>query len=102
VSRWAAGFLGDFFHGMSIKMVKTSDRAYHADERCTGCGTCERVCPRANVKLADGKPKWHGNCGMCQACFQWCPQSAIQMADTTHDQPRNHRAGVSLDDMFVR
>lgn len=102
VSRWAAGFLGDLFHGMSDKMTKTADRGYSVDGRCVGCGTCARVCPRANIKLVDGRPKWQGDCQLCQACLQWCPQQAIQMGEATKTMPRTHRSGITLDDMLTR
>lgn len=101
-SRWGARVLGSLFHNMSAGMMSKADKAYRVGDNCASCGTCERVCPRANIKLIDGRPHWNGNCQMCQTCFQWCPQGAIQFGTGTNGQPRNHRSGVTLSDMLVR
>lgn len=47
-------------------------------ERCNGCGSCVKVCPMGNVRLADGRPEWLGNCMKCTACYHNCPQGAIR------------------------
>jgi ferredoxin len=46
-------------------------------EKCTGCGTCSKVCP-ANV-IRNGKPpSFHlANCIGCMCCGESCPQGAI-------------------------
>lgn len=46
-------------------------------EGCTGCGICEKVCPRGNIHVTNGKPCFSGNCELCLACFHACPQTAI-------------------------
>ena len=57
---------------VSFGQVPTMDRGFFVDERCNGCGTCERVCPAGNVRLVGGKPRWSGRCEQCLACLQWC------------------------------
>ncbi len=54
------------------------DRPFLAEESCTGCGFCERVCPLNNIKLKDGKPVWGGDCTQCMACICGCPAEAIE------------------------
>lgn len=54
------------------------DRAFRAEESCTGCGFCERICPLQNIKLKDGKPVWGGECTQCMACICGCSAEAIE------------------------
>jgi ferredoxin len=75
---------------------------FRSDERCIGCGTCARVCPRANIQLESGKPVWRSDCEMCHACIQWCPNEAIQFGDLTVDRPRYRNPEVALQDMVLR
>lgn len=61
---------------------KSSSRStipYYADSSCTGCGTCEKVCPSQKIRLADGKPVWQkdAQCYFCYACFNYCPTQSI-------------------------
>jgi len=55
---------------------------YH-DEKCNGCGICEKVCLSRKLKMVDGKPLWQKKvlCYMCFACLNFCPQEAVQIAD---------------------
>lgn len=55
---------------------RSFDREFTVDN-CIGCGICENICPRQNIKLTDGIPSFQGNCELCLACFHACPQSAI-------------------------
>lgn len=55
-----------------------NDRAFRAEDSCTGCGLCVRICPLNNVELVDGKPVWKGNCTQCMACICGCPAEAIE------------------------
>ena len=52
---------------------------YYADSSCTGCGTCEEVCPSKKIRLVDGKPVWQKEvqCYFCYACFNFCPTQSI-------------------------
>ena len=47
-------------------------------ERCTGCGTCVKVCPAQNIVLKNGRPDFQHRCEMCFACDEWCPAGAIR------------------------
>lgn len=59
------------------ELIHLLDGSFKANERCTGCGTCARVCPVSNIRIEDGRPKWLGHCENCLACFNWCPVKAI-------------------------
>lgn len=50
--------------------------------RCTGCGTCYKVCPSGVFVIKRGKsyPVNEDKCVMCRACITHCPTSAITIA----------------------
>lgn len=54
------------------------DKGFFTDERCTGCGTCARVCPLQNITLQKKHPVWNHHCHGCMACVAYCPAKAIQ------------------------
>ncbi len=47
---------------------------------CVGCGKCEKVCPRKNITMKDGKPKFGGHCVGCMACAFLCPKDAVRIS----------------------
>lgn len=47
------------------------------EARCTGCGSCVRPCPMANISLVARKAKFEGNCTLCYRCVNICKQRAI-------------------------
>ncbi len=52
---------------------------YKVDQdKCTGCGICEKVCPAGHITLVDGKPKFGHQCTMCMGCAMACPNDAIK------------------------
>ncbi|MDA3936984.1 MAG: EFR1 family ferrodoxin [Actinomycetota bacterium] len=55
-------------------------KMFFADENCTSCGTCEKICPQGAVRLrgAAGRPYWTFHCQNCMRCMSNCPTEAIQ------------------------
>lgn len=46
--------------------------------KCTGCRTCEQVCPTLSIKIVDKKAKVDiETCSGCGGCEQRCPEHAI-------------------------
>jgi len=78
------------------------DRGFHADESCTGCGICSRVCPVRDIEMVGDRPVWQHRCEQCFACLQWCPQEALQFGRNTSGRKRYHHPGVKLADMLMR
>lgn len=76
------------------------DRRFYADENCTGCGTCSKVCPAGNIAMVGDKPVWQHRCEQCFACLHWCPQAAIQFGATTSGKKRYHHPDIKLADML--
>ena len=64
------------------------DKPFFAEDTCTSCGLCERVCPVKNIVLKDGKPAWQGSCTQCLACIHRCPAAAIQYGKGTKKRGR--------------
>jgi ferredoxin/flavodoxin len=56
---------------------------FYYDDKCTGCGICERVCLSKKIKMVDQKPTWQKDilCYMCFACLNFCPKVAVQIHD---------------------
>ncbi|UYP44516.1 hypothetical protein NEF87_000801 [Candidatus Lokiarchaeum ossiferum] len=73
-----------------------NDRKFRVDEeKCIGCGICQRVCPMENIELIDKKPKWNHNCECCTACIHWCPRQAVVNVGT-EGKPRYHHPEISV------
>lgn len=53
------------------------------DEKCNGCGWCEKHCPAENIKLslkegaAFATPEFSNVCDMCLGCVYGCPQNEL-------------------------
>lgn len=96
-SSWLANRLGTFFHAYGVDFFKTASQDFKVSEKCTGCGTCVRVCPRANITLSYGNPHFYDNCEFCHACIQWCPEFAITHPnfDTALKQYTNPKVRVN-------
>ena len=57
--------------GMLFIRFVVHSRGFHTDEGCTSCGTCVRLCPMDNVRLADGSPAWGDNCIQLHGMPAW-------------------------------
>jgi ferredoxin len=68
-------FIGFVFrHVARMFLVKL----YIADDTCTSCGFCARVCPSAAIAMRGGLPAWSVRCSACNRCINACPSSSIQ------------------------
>lgn len=56
---------------------------FYADEKCAGCGLCEKVCLSKKIVMKNNKPVWQRKtlCYMCFACLNFCPRQAVQIRD---------------------
>lgn len=56
-------------------------KSFYADAKCSGCGTCEKVCLSRKIKMTDQKPVWQKSpsCFLCYACINFCPAQSIQI-----------------------
>ncbi len=70
------------------------------NERCDGCGICEKICPVDNIKMVDNKPLWLNNSEGCFACYHWCPKEAIQFGKTNMNIKQYHHPEVRIVDIM--
>jgi formate hydrogenlyase subunit 6/NADH:ubiquinone oxidoreductase subunit I len=82
--------------------VLESDKHFNADEKCTGCGICEKVCPVKNIKIIDFKPEWLHQCQQCLACINYCPEEAIQYGRKTLKSGRYHHPEISYGEISIQ
>ncbi len=71
-----------FFKGCPLKCewchnpeTQRFEREMRVDrEKCTGCGTCQAVCPAGAVHMEDGHPVLDAAaCTLCGKCVNFCP-----------------------------
>lgn len=89
--------IGSLFNRFGI-----STKSFYADEKCTGCGICEKVCSCGTITVADGGPKWGSACTQCLACLHYCPEKAVQFGKGTKDKGRYVNPNVELKEMLKR
>jgi len=80
-------------------------RSFYADEGCTGCGICERVCLINKIRMEDGKPVWDDSaqCAYCFACLHFCPEEAVQIRGRkTASKERYHHPAVKARDIAMQ
>ena len=86
---------------LSFSHVPQMDKSFSADEKCTNCGICEKICPAQNIKMMNGNPVWQHHCEQCFACIQWCPEEAIQYGRGTTKKKRYHHPEITIKDMLA-
>jgi ferredoxin/flavodoxin len=94
--------LGSAFLAFGARSAGGTEIPYYADPTCTGCGTCEKVCPSGKIKLVDGKPAWQRDvqCYFCYACFNYCPTQSILVGEKyTRKDGRYSHPGITADDI---
>jgi len=54
---------------------------FYINQKCNGCGICEKVCLSEKISMNEHKPEWSKSklCYMCYACINYCPQVAIEI-----------------------
>ena len=60
--------------------VRGLGASFSAEDACTGCGTCAKVCPVHNIVMERDRPVWQQKCELCCACLHFCPVEAIQLS----------------------
>ena len=81
------------------------EKSFYADERCTGCSTCERICPSGKIRMENSEPIWDQavRCTYCFACLHYCPKEAIQIRGRkTVDKGRYHHPAIKAGDIAAQ
>ncbi len=71
------GLLYRPMRGLSKLAIKPGDTKLTAEEKCTKCSLCVRICPMGNIKLED-RISFGKSCISCFACYHRCPENAIR------------------------
>lgn len=50
---------------------------YSPSADCTGCSLCSKKCPKKNIKMVNGRPRFCKQCIFCMRCINICPSNAI-------------------------
>jgi Pyruvate/2-oxoacid:ferredoxin oxidoreductase delta subunit len=80
-------------------------RSFYADDRCAGCGVCERICLSGKIRMVDGTPFWDQTvqCAYCFACLHYCPEEAIQIRGRrTEVKGRYHHPAITAVDIAAQ
>jgi len=84
------------------KNIESLDTAFFAEDSCTGCGQCGKICPVGNIRMESGKPSWQHHCEHCVACISWCPMQAIQYGSRTKKRRRYQNPRIKANEMFPK
>ncbi|MGN0189398.1 MAG: EFR1 family ferrodoxin [Candidatus Cryptobacteroides sp.] len=78
-----------------------SERLLRLDEdRCVGCMTCSKVCPRGNFSLTDKGLSFSGRCEFCLACVHSCPQKALYLERERNREARFRHSDIALNEII--
>lgn len=58
------------------RMEEKARHSFHADDSCTKCGLCVRICPMNNLEIVKGQLVQKDNCTVCYRCVNACPRQA--------------------------
>jgi ferredoxin len=80
-------------------------RSFYADEKCNGCGTCEKLCLAGRIEMVDGRPRWLNEikCTYCFACLHLCPVQSVQIKGrNTEKKGRYRHPSVTVKDIIAQ
>ena len=73
-----AGFFGQRAY-FGHKTRRYSSKLKIDNDKCIGCGICEKLCPMKNIAIRDQKAVSGGRCTMCYRCINKCPRQALTL-----------------------
>ena len=82
------------------KDIEALDSQFYAEDSCTACGQCVKICPVQNIKMDNKKPRWLHRCEHCVACISWCPAQAIQYGEKTKARRRYHNPKITVNEIM--
>jgi len=82
------GLIGKPVNKLYRKSFPTKDKGFVVNDRCIGCGLCQKSCQFNNVTLVNDRPIWKHHCEFCLACIHHCPTHAIDWKNKTQKRAR--------------
>jgi ferredoxin len=79
---------------------ENSDRHFTVSEKCTGCSTCQKICPVNNIVMENGRPYFQNQCEHCLGCLHGCPAAAIDWKQKTQGKQRYRHPNIGLDELI--
>lgn len=76
------------------------DMHFAVAPNCTGCGTCQKICPVNNVALQNGKPVFLHKCEHCLACMHVCPTCVVDWKKSTQNKERYHNPQINRQELI--
>lgn len=73
-----AGFFGQRLY-FGHKTKNYSNKLRVDEDKCIGCGKCEKLCPMNNIKIVDKKVVQNNQCTMCYRCINNCSKQAMTL-----------------------
>lgn len=73
-----AGIFGQRLY-FGHKTKNYSNKLRVDEDKCIGCGKCEKLCPMNNIKIVDKKVVQNNRCTMCYRCINNCPKQAMTL-----------------------
>ncbi|MCH4888645.1 hypothetical protein EZV73_13715 [Acidaminobacter sp. JC074] len=89
-------WLGDTQRKHMDTYIEKVNESIYADNTCTKCGMCVKLCPVENIKLTD-KITFSNHCIACMRCYQSCPKASIQITDASKDLDKYPRFKGPID-----
>ena len=86
----------DMAHEMEIK----NDSDIVADDGCSSCRICTKVCPRGNIEVIDGKPQFGEACDFCLSCVHHCKTHTLSINDEANPNERYINPNVKLSEII--
>jgi ferredoxin len=82
--------------------IKIFYNFFRVSGKCTGCASCEKICPVSAIVMKDGKPRFSPKCGHCQGCVNLCPSRAIQFARVRFGTKGYIHPEIDIKEMYRR
>ena len=73
-----AGFFGQRLY-FGHKTKNYSNKLHVDEDKCIGCGKCEKLCPMKNIKIVDKKVVQNNQCTMCYRSINNCSKQAMTL-----------------------